>query len=169
MEKVRHALAKKDEEEKKQASLASVRAEFQARYQQAFTQRRRVVSDDVHAARARLKENEQSMNTEPSHTVEAASRADGGASSESLHIENTDVRETASGDTAASGSVGSAEDAVLAVAFERIAVSEENPVLPTDPTGNPFLGSQQHKKPHYMEVMERSNENVTKPRFKPNQ
>ncbi|KAB5525993.1 hypothetical protein PHYPO_G00146580 [Pangasianodon hypophthalmus] len=169
VEKVRHALANKEEEEKKQASLASVRTEFQARYQQAFTQRQHVVSTDVLAARTRLKDNEDSMNTEPSHMVEATSRVDGGNTSDSLCIENTDVRETTSGDTAASGNADRAKDMDLTVAFERVTLSEESAAPPRDSTRNLFLGSQQQKKPHYIEVLERSDENVTKPRFKLNQ
>lgn len=164
MEKVRHALAIKDEEEKKQAGLDSVRSEFQARYQQAFTQRRHVVSADAPAARTRLKEKE--VNTEPSHLVEAASRADGENSLESMCIENN---ETTSGDTAASGNEGGATDTDLTVAFERVTLTEENPVPPRDMTRNPFSGSQQWKNPHYVEVLERSDQSVTKPRFRLNQ
>lgn len=149
--------------------MASVRTEFQARYQQAFTQRQHAVSTDVLTARTRLKENEDSMNTEPSHLVEAMSRVDGENSSESRCVENTDVRETTSGEAAASGNADTANDMDLMVAFERVTLSEENTVPPRDSTRNPFLGSQQQKKPHYIEVLERSNENVTKPRFRPNQ
>lgn len=169
MEKIRHALANKEEEEKKQASLASVRTEFQAKYRQAFTERQHVVATDVHAARPRLKENEDLMNIEPTHMVGALSRVDGVNSSESLCIENTDVREPTSGDTAASGNAASTKDVDLLVAFERVTLSEENAVPPRDSAINPFLGSHQQKQPHYIEVLERSDRNVTQPRFKPNQ
>lgn len=158
MEKVRHALANKEEAEKKQASLASVRTEFQARYQQAFTQRQHDVSTDVHAARTRLTENEHCMKTEPSPIVEVSDRADGETSSMSLCRENTDMREAASRDMVD-----------LTVMFGQVALSKENAVPPRSSTGNPFLGSQQEKKPHYVEVLERSDDNVTKRRFKPNQ
>ncbi|XP_017314312.1 protein GRINL1A [Ictalurus punctatus] len=168
--RVRHALANKEEEEKKQARLASVRTEFQARYQQALSLRQHVVSTDVCTARTRLEENEDSMNTEPSHLGEAVGRVDGENSSESLCIENTDVRQSTSGDTAASGNADSATDMDLTVAFERVTLSEESRVPPRDSTRNPFLGSQQQqKKPHYIEVLERSDVYVTKPRFRPNQ
>ncbi|KAK3510137.1 hypothetical protein QTP70_026731 [Hemibagrus guttatus] len=164
VEKVRHALANKEEEEKKQASLASVRSEFQARYQQAFTQRRHVASTDAPAARTRLSEKD--VNTEPSHPVEAAGRADGGNSLESMCIENN---ETASGDTAASGNEDRATDTDLTVAFERVTLTEENTVPPEDTARNAFLGAQQQKKPHYVQMLERSDQSVTKPRFRPNQ
>ncbi|XP_060767419.1 protein GRINL1A isoform X2 [Neoarius graeffei] len=164
VEKVHHALANKEEEETKQASLVSVRAEFQARYQQAFTQRQHVVSTDLPTARRRRKKNEDSMNTEPSHLEEAVSRVDGENGSESLGIENTEM-----GETAASRNADGENDTDLMVAFERVTLSEENAVPPRDSARNPFLGSQQQKKPHYIEVLERSEENVTKPRFRPNQ
>lgn len=166
---MRHALANKEEEEKKQASLASVRTEFQARYQQAFTQRQHVVCTDVHAATTRLKENEHSMNTEPSHVVEASSRVNGENGAESSWTESPDVREVTSGDAAASGNAHSTNDMDLMVAFERVTLSKENSVPLRDSTRNPFLGSQQQKKPHYVEVLERSSENLTKPRFRLNQ
>ncbi|KAK2819735.1 hypothetical protein Q7C36_021381 [Tachysurus vachellii] len=171
VEKVRHVLANKEEEEKKRVSLASVRSEFQSRYQQAFTQRQHVVSTDALAAGTRLKEKE--VNTEPSLLVEAACRADGENSLESLCVENTEVRETTSGDTAASGNEDRAADTDLALAFKRITLTEQSSVPPRDTARNPFLGlkqqQQQQKKPHYIEVLERSDRSVTKPRFRLNQ
>lgn len=149
--------------------MASVRTEFQARYQQALSLRQHVVSTDVCTARTRLEENEDSMNTEPSHLGEAVGRVDGENSSKSLCIENTDMRQSTSGDTAASGNADRATDMDLTVAFERVTLSEESSVPPRDSTRNPFLGSQQQKKPHYIEVLERSDVYVTKPRFRPNQ
>ncbi|XP_026992966.1 protein GRINL1A [Tachysurus fulvidraco] len=168
VEKVRHALANKEEEEKKRVRLASVRTEFQSRYQQAFTQRQHVVFTDALAAGTRLKEKE--MNTEPSLLVEAACRADGENSLESLCVESAEVRETTSGDTATSGKEDRAEDTDLASAFERVTLTEQSNVPPRDTSRNPFLGlQQQQKKPHYMEVLERSDKSVTKPRFRLNQ
>ncbi|KAI5626317.1 protein GRINL1A [Silurus asotus] len=153
-EKVRRALAHKEEEEKKHANLAFVRTELQARYQQAFTQRRHVVSTDTG-----LKDTEDSMNTEPSHTVETTIRENGEISSwTSLH-----------GDTLASGNADGAEDTDLAAMFGRVTLSEENAVPSGDSIGNPVLGLQPQKKPHYLEVLERSGEKATKPRFRPNQ
>lgn len=173
VEKVRHALANKEEEEKKRVSLASVRSEFQSRYQQAFTQRQHVVFTDALAAGTRLKEKE--VNTEPSLLVEAACRANGENSLESLCVESTEVRETTSGDTATSGNEDRAADTDLALAFERVTLTEQSTVPPRDTARNPFLGlqqqqkQQQQKKPHYIEVLERSDKSVTKPRFRLNQ
>ncbi|KAF4091075.1 hypothetical protein AMELA_G00033050 [Ameiurus melas] len=167
--KVRHALANKEEEEKKQVRLASVRTEFQARYQQALSLHQHVVSTDVRTARTRLDENEDSKNTEPSHLGEAVGRVDGENGSESICIENTDLRQSTSGDTAAYGNADRATDMDLTLAFERVTLSEESSVPSRDSTMNSFLGSHQQKKPHYIEVLERSDVNVTKPRFRPNQ
>lgn len=148
MEKVRRALSNKEDDEKQQASLDSVRTEFQARYQQAFTQRQH----DVFTTRTRLTENERYMSTEPAHAVEASNRADGETSS--------GIREATYEDTVD-----------LTVTFERVTLSEKSAVPPRDSIRNPFLGSQQQekKKPHYVEVLERSDDSVTKPRFKLNQ
>lgn len=166
VEKVRRALANKEEEEKKQAGLASVRSEFQARYQQALTQRQHIVSSDVRAARTRLNESEI---TEPSHAADAQRRADGRTGSESLCIANTDAIEITSGGSAASGNADGAKDVDLMVVLERVSLSEGNAGLPRDSTRNPFLGSDQRKKPHYIEVLERSDKSVTKPRLRLNQ
>ncbi|TSK20040.1 DNA-directed RNA polymerase II subunit GRINL1A [Bagarius yarrelli] len=169
VEKVRHALANKEEEEKKQSSLASARSEFQARYQQAFTQRQHVIFTDPLAAKTGFKQN--TVNTETLHLVDATSRADGENCSDSHCLENVNVRETTSGDTTAAGKEDRDTDTDLMVAFERVTLSEENSGPSRDTARNPFSGSQQQQqqKPHYIEVLEKSAKNVRKPRLKLNQ
>lgn len=166
MEKVRHALKTKEEaEERTPGSLASVGAEFQVRYQRAFTQRQHVVSNRAFAARTKLEEN--AGRTEPPHLLEAARRADGEHGCECPCIENTHMRETSSGDTAALEKGDGALDADLVVTLQQVTLSEESTVPPRDTAGNPLL--KQQMKPHYLEVLERSDKTTTKPRYRPNQ
>lgn len=146
--------------------MAFVRSELQARYQQALTQRQHVVSSDVRAARTRLNESEI---TEPSHAADALRRADGQDGSESLCIANADAIEITSGGSAASGNADGAKDVDLTVVLERVGLSKRNAGLPRDSSRNPSLGSDQQKKPHYIEVLERSDKSVTKPRLRLNQ
>lgn len=153
MEKVRQALADLDEEEKKEARLSAIGAEFQSKYRQAFAQRRPVDFSALDSERKTVNNERDSLDL-----VEE--------SSESLTDKSTETLAASSGEAA--------KDTDLVEALEQVTLSEGKTCPSKDaakdsPPRNPFSAPPSQKKPHYIEVLERSSANVTKPRFKPNQ
>ncbi|XP_043101627.1 protein GRINL1A isoform X2 [Puntigrus tetrazona] len=162
VEKVHLALGHLEEEERKQASLISVRTEFQAKYQDAFAKR----STDKH-----LESNLDIII--PSHdrnkanvNIDAANiQKNGGllGQEESLtsQPEAAETLGTATGNAPAS----LMKDTELVEAFDRVTLDESNSGSHQD-----TIKTLQQKKPHYIEVLEKTEKSVNtrKPRFKPN-
>ncbi|XP_062845528.1 protein GRINL1A [Trichomycterus rosablanca] len=159
VEKVRHALAIKEEDEKTQASLASVRAEFQSRYQQALTRRQHIASNIKHVSGSTRKKDADSV-------VDVNAVGSG-----SVGVQNPETEESSCSDATASGSADTSKDDDLVKRLERITLSKDTSTdaVKNLPTENPFQGTLHHKKPHYIEVLSKSEECVQKHRFKPNQ
>ncbi|XP_072527592.1 protein GRINL1A [Salminus brasiliensis] len=156
-EKVRQALAALAEDEEKQASLSAIGTEFQARYQQAVAQRR-------HAERETANKS--------ADTGGATSGGEALQGVQSLPEQSPEVMEASCRETAASTTTSGAKD--LVEAFEQVTLSEKKTrslkdTVNNSPPPNPFSATQSQKKPHYVEVLERSDANVKKHRFKPNQ
>ncbi|XP_066510571.1 DNA-directed RNA polymerase II subunit GRINL1A-like [Hoplias malabaricus] len=167
VEKVRQALKDLEEEEKKKAGLSAIGTEFQAKYQQAFTQRRHVASDTLCSERGTLKNKEQSVEcVNPSDMVGASSRLEAPRSLK----ESTETLEASSRETASSLTADGAGDTDLTEVFKRLTLSEENTgPSKNSPPRNPFSATQSQKKLHYIDVLEKSETNVRKARYKPNQ
>ncbi|XP_058639611.1 protein GRINL1A isoform X2 [Onychostoma macrolepis] len=162
VEKVHLALAHLEEEERKQASLISVRTEFQAKYQHAFAKR----STDKH-----LESNLDMII--PSHgrnkanvNIDAANIQENGGL---LGQEESLTSQPEAAETLAS----LMKDTELVEAFGRVTVDESNNGSHQDTikTLSPSKPFQQQKKPHYIELLEKTEKcvNMRKPRFKPNQ
>ncbi|XP_026863200.2 protein GRINL1A [Electrophorus electricus] len=175
-ERVRLALANLKEEEKKQASLSSVRTEFQAKYQHAFAQSHiTLVSSDSDTARLNLKDDEDSLESGNINTYLARSsgRVDEPQATETPE-KRTEPTAASNGELVVLLNNDTSKDADLVNAFERVTLSEgksapsEATLKNTSPK-NPFSHSQFHKKPHYIDILEKSDASVRKPRFKPNQ
>ncbi|KAI4900198.1 hypothetical protein NFI96_017683 [Prochilodus magdalenae] len=164
-EKVRQALVDLEEEEKKRASLSAIETEFQARYQQAFTQSRH--EDSSASERKTVEKDKVSLenpNARPANVLGANSRVD----------RSTEMMEADCGDGAASVTAAAGKDTDLTEALARVTLSEGKTGRVKDtaknsPPRNPFSATQSQKKPHYMEVLEKSDRNMRKGRFKPNQ
>ncbi|XP_057192147.1 protein GRINL1A [Triplophysa rosa] len=164
VEKVSLALGHLEEDERKQASLLSARAEFQAKYQQAFSKR----STDL----------DSTLDTSFQDKKEAGENTNGqkilfdqNGSSASQPQAATETLETACENAPAL----LMQDTGLVEAFEQFTLAKSNNGSHQDktnlPPSNTILGSQPMKKPHYIEVMEKTEKSVysRKARFKPNQ
>ncbi|XP_056123340.1 protein GRINL1A [Rhinichthys klamathensis goyatoka] len=171
--KVHLALGHLEEEERKQANLISVRTELQAKYQQALANR----STDKHLGSNLDMIIPSHDGKEANVNIDEANIQENGGlfgQEESL-TSRLQVAETlgkASGNAPAS----LMKDTELVEAFGRVTLAESNHssnqgTIKTLPSSKPFLGNQLQKKPHYVEVLERTEKsvNMRKPRFKPNQ
>ncbi|XP_056317523.1 protein GRINL1A [Danio aesculapii] len=174
MEKVHLALGHLEKEEKKQASLISVRTEFQSKYQQALAKR----STDKHV------DSKLDMII-PSHDRKEANvntdvvkvQENGGPFGQeeflTARLQTAETLETAGVNAAASV----LKDTELVKAFGRVTLAESNnessnkDTIKSLPPSKPFLDAKPLKKPHYIEVLEKTEESVNtkRSRFKPNQ
>jgi hypothetical protein len=82
----------------------------------------------------------------------------------------------AGGDAGASLDSDRTKESDLAEALQRVTLSDHSSGSPKDTfnrpaTGNPFLGRQPQKKPHYIEVLERTEKDpvMRRQKYKPNQ
>ncbi|KAL7833459.1 hypothetical protein AOLI_G00284190 [Acnodon oligacanthus] len=167
VEKVRRALVDLEEEEKKRASLSAIGTEFQARYQQAFAQRSHVDPNALERKTVNKDgDSPEGLNSNPSSKLATNSSMDAQQDAESLTDKSTETMEASCGD--------SGKNSDLVEALERVTLSEGKAgpvkdIVKNSPSRNPFSATQSQKKPHYIEVMERSDSSVRKNRFKPNQ
>ncbi|XP_076853414.1 protein GRINL1A [Brachyhypopomus gauderio] len=178
-DRVHLALAKLKEEETKRASLSTVREELQARYQHAFAQHHRItlVSNGLETAGATIKEDEDSLDggtTHRSYTAGHSSSVGDPQSSDTLAEKSNDSTEASSGKLVDLLTDEGAKDRDLLEAFERVVLSEGKTASPKgigkdSSSRNPFGHAQFHKKPHYIDILEKSDSSVREPRFKPNQ
>ncbi|XP_067298258.1 protein GRINL1A [Pseudorasbora parva] len=173
MEKVRLALGYLEEEERKQASLISLRTEFQAKYQQAFAKR----STDKHLDSNFDMIIQSNDGNEASVDIDEANIQKNGVlfGQEEFLTSQTKAAETL--ETAGGNAPASLmKDTELVEVFGRVTLSESNngsnqSTIKTLPSSKPFVDNQHQKKPHYIEILEKTEKyvNMRKPRFKPNQ
>lgn len=172
--KVHLALGHLEEEERKQANLISVRTELQAKYQQALANR----STDKHLGSNLDMIIPSHDGKEANVNIDEANIQENGGlfgQEESL-TSRPQVAETL-GKAGGNAPASLMKDTDLVEAFGRVTLAESNNAsnqgtIKTLPSSRkPFLGNQLQKKPHYIEVLERTEKsvNMRKPRFKPNQ
>nr|XP_055058796.1 DNA-directed RNA polymerase II subunit GRINL1A-like [Misgurnus anguillicaudatus] len=159
VEKVNLALGHLDEQERKQASLISARAEFQAKYQQALSKRStdKNLDSDLHTP------SHDENKAYDAHNIQENSLFDNNESSTSQPQAAAETLVTASENDKLQ-----MKDTELVEAFGRFTLSQSKNGPKEDIVKNPSLGSRQMKKSHYIEVLEKSG-NLRKARFKPNQ
>uniref|UniRef100_A0A8C1N9H5 RNA polymerase II subunit M n=1 Tax=Cyprinus carpio TaxID=7962 RepID=A0A8C1N9H5_CYPCA len=165
VEKVHLALGHVEEEERKQASLISLRIEFQSKYQHALAKRSTETHLDSNLDMIIPSHDRNKANV----NIDAANIKENGGllgqeESLSSQLEAAETLETAGGNSAASLMKE------LVVAFGQVTLDESNNGSNQD-TIKTLLPSKQQKKPHYIEVLEKTEKsvNMRKPRFKPNQ
>ncbi|KAL1271417.1 hypothetical protein QQF64_030433 [Cirrhinus molitorella] len=168
VEKVHLALGHLEEEERKQASLISVRTEFQAKYEHALAKRStdKHLDSNLDMIIPSHDRNEASVNIDVANI-----QKNGGLLSQDEFL-TAESLETASGNAADS----LMKDTELVEAFGQVTLDESNNGFNQDTIkavspSKPFLGSQHQKNPHYIEVLEKTEKRVNKrkPKFKPNQ
>lgn len=167
VQRVRFALVQHAEEERKQHMLSSVRTEFHSKYQQAFAQQRHDLHNTTGASH--LQRNEVSLSLSPQKTSVLDQPQDYTAS-------NISACETTRSDARASLN----SECDIMEALQRVSLSDQpstgspaaskvkfNDTVPS----NPFHGKQAQKKPHYMEILDRTEKTSSprRPKFKPNQ
>ncbi|KAM6980625.1 protein GRINL1A [Aplochiton taeniatus] len=168
-ERVRIALVQHAEEERKQDLLSSVRTEFQSKYQQAFAERQHAVCNTTGVSQ--LETNAVSLSSSTQKTNILDQPQDRTASEESANETMDTV-----GDAGAS--LNSEKD--ITEALQRVRLSDHTSTGSSEASKvklnstapiNPFFGKQPQKKPHYMEVLERTEKKSSprRPKFKPNQ
>lgn len=158
VEKVNLALENLDEQERKQASLISARAEFQSKYQQAFSKRTtdKNLDSDLHTP------SHDENKAHDAHNIQENGLFD--------HNEFSTSQPQAAAETltASGNDTLQMNDTELVEAFGKFTLSQSKNDPNEDIVKNPSLGSRQMKKSHYIEVLEKSG-NLRKARFKPNQ
>ncbi|XP_038825068.1 early endosome antigen 1-like [Salvelinus namaycush] len=182
------ALAQNEEEEMKQDMLSSVRTELQSKYQQTLTQRqhgsqnkpetsqhRRQAGDTAPGNVQELDVSPLSPNVQKSKTVDTRQED----SVSKVSAAETMEMAQAGGDAGASLDSDRTKESDLAEALQRVTLSDHSTGSSGSPkdtfnrsaTGNPFLGRQPQKKPHYIEVLARTEKDpaMRRQKYKPNQ
>ncbi|XP_064194066.1 protein GRINL1A [Anguilla rostrata] len=186
VQRVRLALAHHEEEEKRLNMLSSVRTEFQSKYQQALSQRQpgnHIDTPSVALSETSQKAQQGTVST-PEWVDQRGSLLKAPPAVQTVSVD--DLSETAvSMETVSDGVAGLSvatdrtEEKDLAEALEKVTLTE-GAVSPTglsaaehrDRAGDgPSHSERPQKKPHYIEVLEKSETNPTtrRPKFKPNQ
>ncbi|TRY95409.1 hypothetical protein DNTS_000414 [Danionella cerebrum] len=157
VEKVHLALDLLEEEERKQASLISVRTRLQSEYELALAKRSTDVSVEMSLPSC-------DVNKRKGCAAEEGSGDVFGQKDLARHRQTAETLEIVGVNTQAS-LMGDAE---LVEALVRVTLGESTS---SDKSTSTFLGTPSQKKPHYIEVLEKTEESVhlKKPRFKPNQ
>ncbi|XP_077374673.1 protein GRINL1A [Festucalex cinctus] len=155
-EKIRVAIERRDEEEKKQSLVSAARTEFHSKYQRAFTGQHRAMQNEAAT----------SQRTDASPVF-----LDGKEEED----DTAKTMETTAVPGASLNSVGTKESD-LAEALERVTISNSTDDQGKDPvkstaTDNYFLRKHTPKKPHVVTVLERSEDSETpgRQKFKTNQ
>ncbi|XP_018595094.2 protein GRINL1A [Scleropages formosus] len=189
VERLRLAVAKHEEEDKKKNALLAVRAEFQSQYQRALTQRQSgscsrtqapVLSEISHKPTeavnmaSEVVPGLEALCTGRLHGISAdeLNSTPNGVATAPLDIDTSTDARTLMGS-------GEAKEKDLAEALERVTLSDdsdgsslsENARSNDGIVDNPFWGSQSCRKPHCIEILEKTEMNslTRKPKFKPNQ
>ncbi|XP_048825472.1 protein GRINL1A isoform X2 [Brienomyrus brachyistius] len=175
------AVAKDEEEEKKQDLLLAVKTEFQSKYQQALAQRA-PGNHDTESGPELSKTSQEVMghSDTDSPIVPLGACVQDSAGSNGLigFLDSTalDVVGMETCDKESGSLEGVKED--ITEAFERVTLSEDAAApslskarLCEGVTDNPFWGRRPQKKPHCVEIVEKTEINVSsrKVKFKPNQ
>lgn len=187
-ERICLALAHNEEEERKQDMLSSVRTELQSKYQQALTQRprgsqnkpgtsqhRRQAGDTAPGNVQELDVSPLSPNVQESKTVDTLKED----SVSKISAAGTMNMAQAGDDAEVSPDSDRTKESDLAEALQRVTLSDHSTgssgslkdTFNRPATGNPFLGRQPQKKPHYIEVLERTEKDpvTRRQKYKPNQ
>lgn len=179
-ERVRLALAHHEEEERKQDLLLTVRTELQSKYQQALTHRQPALPGTSHQSRQdgdTALENVQEMDvsTLSPHVLEVNGTDEQQVNTVLPKLSSAGT-DPAGGDARAPLNSDRTKEGDLVEALQRVSLSEHASAASTGSpedkaTGFPRYGRQPLKKPHYIEVLEKTEKNVytTRHKFKPNQ
>ncbi|XP_029947568.1 protein GRINL1A [Salarias fasciatus] len=172
-EKVRLAIEQHDEEERRQSLVSDARAEFQSKYQQAFTAQKRAVST-VPAASHHNQQSEASAVSAYTKETNILDRQRDQSFSTPAAIK---TMETAP--AGASLNSGLTKEGALVEALERVTLSETGSGLSIEPkeplnrldSDNYFASNKTPKKPHIVAVLEKTEQSSAprKQKFKPNQ
>ncbi|KAK7176504.1 hypothetical protein R3I93_000666 [Phoxinus phoxinus] len=171
--KVHLALGHLEEEERKQANLISVRTELQAKYQQALANRStdKPLGSNLDMIIPSHDGEEANVNID-----EANIQENGGLFGREESLTSRPQAAETLGTAAGNATASLMKDTELVEAFGRVTLAENNNAsnqgtIKTLPSSKPFLGNPLQKKPHYIELLERTEKsvNMRKPRFKPNQ
>lgn len=172
-EKVSLAIERHDEEERRQSLVSDARAEFQSKYQHAFTARKHAVltspagthqnqQSEASAVSAHMKENtvldekrDQSFST--AAAIETMETAADGASLNSTLTKDGDL-------------VEALERVTLSETGTGLSIKSSEPLNSTD-SDNYFATNKTPKKPHIVAVLEKTEQSSAqkKQKFKPNQ
>ncbi|XP_061102548.1 protein GRINL1A [Conger conger] len=181
VQRLRLALVHHEEEERRRDMLSSVRTEFQSKYQQALSQRQHGNPTDT--PNVPLSETSFSVPTRQSMNRQdfllKAPPADNAVSAADLNEPAVVSMETASdGRAELSAAAARTEEKDLVEALGKVtltdgaaAPSRLSGAESSDCTGDdPFRGKPPQKKPHYIDVLEKSEKSAAtrKPKFKPN-
>lgn len=168
--------------------LSSVRTELQFKYQQALTQRQRGSQNKPGTSQHRRQAgdtapgNVQELDVSPlSPNVQERKTVDTLQEDSVSKVSSAETMEMAQagGDAGASLDSDRTKESDLAEALQRVTLSDHSTGSSGSPkdtfnrpaTGNPFLGRQPQKKPHYIEVLERTEKDpaMRRQKYKPNQ
>ncbi|XP_029934645.1 protein GRINL1A [Myripristis murdjan] len=183
-EAVRLAIAHHDEEERRRSTLSCASTTLQSKYQQAFTSQQTAVHMFPEISEQNVQGEDAAadmVQEKQASPVSAHVQENSLDEQQDLFVSRAAAAETM--ETAAAGaSLNSDEtkESDLAEALERVRLSEtastalnteSRQPLNSTATHNFFLGKQQPKKPHYIEVLEKTERTSTnrKPKFKLNQ
>ncbi|KAL1007270.1 hypothetical protein UPYG_G00084350 [Umbra pygmaea] len=174
-ERIRFALVQNEKEERKQDMLSSVRNELLTKYQQSLTQRQPGSENNSGTSHAADKApaNIQEMYASPlTPHIQESSLVD---TLSKVSVAETLETVQAGCDDAAPRDSDRAREIDLAEALQKVHLAEQDGSLKdkvTRPaTSNPFLGKQTQKKPHYIEVLERTEKALStrRQKYMPNQ
>uniref|UniRef100_A0AAY5K060 RNA polymerase II subunit M n=1 Tax=Esox lucius TaxID=8010 RepID=A0AAY5K060_ESOLU len=183
-ERIRLALAHNEEEERKQDMLLSVRTELQSKYQQALTQRQPGSAETSQKRRQPGDPNprsDQEMDASP--LIPHIQKSNLGDTMQDPTVPKIPAGKTrapqAGGDDGAALDSDRTKENDLTEALQRVHLCDHSSGMAESPkdtsntsaTSNPFLGRQPQKKPHYIEVLERTEKDpaTRRQKFKPNQ
>ncbi|XP_035507939.1 rootletin-like [Morone saxatilis] len=174
-EKVRLAIEHHDEEERRQSSVFAARKELQSKYQQAFTTQQRAIPH-IPAASHQNRQSEAAAGDAMQETSPAS--ADVQENNSLDEPQEQFLSRAAAGETMETTAAGSSlnsdetKEGDLVEALERVRLSETSKdPLNSTARDNYFLKQQIPKKPHYVTVLERTENTSThrRQKFKPNQ
>ncbi|XP_070787274.1 protein GRINL1A [Enoplosus armatus] len=183
-EKVRLAIEHNDEDERRQSLVFSVRTELQSKYQQAFTMQQRAIPNTA-AVSHQNRQSEAAAGDAMQERETSPASADVQENNCLDEQKDQFVSRAAAGETMETAGAGASlnsdetKEGDLVEALERVRLSETSTGFSSeskDPLNstardNYFLRKQIPKKPHYVTVLEKTEDSSAprKQKFKPNQ
>ncbi|KAM4630639.1 protein GRINL1A [Polymixia lowei] len=181
-ERVRLAIAAHEEEERKQSLLSSARTELQSKYQQVFTSRQHGAHNQPETSH----QNRPGEDAAPDIVREMDTSPVSARVQETKTVDEHRDRFVAAEETMETTAVGASlnsdetKESDLAEALERVKLSdttsagsgrESQGTLNNTATDNFFLGMQPPKKPHYIDILEKTERSLAtrKQQYRPNQ